>query len=279
MRILATLGLAIGAASALTAAPHAAQTPATDPVVATVSHYVEEFRKQFSALVCEERQTQKLIKPDERISKTREIVSDLMFVKVGSSWVPQVFRDVLSVDGKPVRNRDDRLRKLFVDGKKNAVEQAQAIAKENGRYNLGVSRAGNSPLLPILLFDPHIAGRFSFVVNGHTLTFSEEQSPTFMGFSRNGGPRGNLPAKGTMEIDPATGAVRAATLTAEAPDAPVSTTFVVTYAEEPALKMLVPTAMIERYHLPAKPRDDRFESKATYSSFRRFQVVVNEIIK
>jgi hypothetical protein len=104
------------------------------------------------------------------------------------------------------------------------------------------------------------------------------KTPTFLGFRRDG-TRGNLPAKGSMDIDPATGVVRTATLTAESPDAPVSTTFTVTYDEEPQLKMLVPTGMTERYHLPAKPKDDRLESTSTYSSFRRFKVTVSESIK
>ena len=44
-----------------------------------------------------------------------------------------------------------------------------------------------------------------------------------------------------MVIAAQTGRCSSATLTAEAPEAPLSTTFVVTYAEEPTLKMLVPT--------------------------------------
>jgi len=42
---------------------------------------------------------------------------------------------------------------LFLAGKRNPVEQARAIGQESGRYNLGINRVGNSPLLPIMLFD------------------------------------------------------------------------------------------------------------------------------
>jgi hypothetical protein len=254
------------------------QAPSTDSVVATASQYVENYRKQFSAVVCEERQAQALVKPDGRVSKTRILVSDLMFVRTADTWVLHSFRDVLSVDGKPVRNRDERLRKLFLESKRDAVDQAKAIARESGRYNLGIDRVGNSPLLPITLLDPHLVANFKFGLTDKTLTFEEQKSPTFLGFGRNG-KRGDLPARGSMVIDPGTGAILSATLTAEAPEAPISTTFDVTYVEEPVLKMRVPIAMTERYHFPAKPKDDRFESKATYSSFRRFQVSVSEIIK
>src|SRR5207342_1428082 len=129
-------------------------------------------------------------------------------------------RDVISVDGKPVRNRDERLRKLFLEGKKNAVEQAQAIAKESGRYNLGINRVGVSPLLPITLLDPHVVANFTFALAGSTLTFEEHKSPTYLSFSRNG-RRGDLPARGSMVIAVQTGWIVSATLTAEAPEAPV----------------------------------------------------------
>src|SRR5262245_38968526 len=228
-------GLLLACLSMVAGGPGAAQSPSTDTVVAAASKYVENYRKDFSAVVCEERQTQTLVKPDGRISKTRVLVSDLTFVKTGDTWILHSFRDVISVDGKAVRNRDDRLRKLFLDGKKNAVELAQAIAKESGRYNLGVNRVGNSPLIPILLLDPHIVGNFSFGLVERTLTFEEKKSPTLMGFTRDG-KRGNLPTKGSMIIDPTTGAIQSATLTAESPDAPISTTFAVTYADEPTLK-------------------------------------------
>jgi len=274
---LAGLGLCAGLAI-VSSTVGAVQSPSTDAVVAKASQYVDNYRKQFSAVVCEERQTQTLVKPDGRISKTRVLVSDLTFVKTGDTWVLHSVRDVISVDGKVVRNRDDRLRKLFLEGKKNALQLAQAIAKESGRYNLGVTRVGNSPLLPIALLDPQIVANFSFGLVDQTLTFKETKSPTFLGATHNG-RRSDLPAKGSMVIDTLTGAIQSATLTAEALEAIISTTFAVTYAEEPTLKMRVPTGMTEHYHFPGKPKEDHFESTATYSAFRRFAVTTSEIIK
>lgn len=262
------------------ASPIAGQAPDpnTPAAVTLASSYVENYLKELSAIVCEERQVQVLVKPDGRVSKTRTLISDVMFVKVGDAWMPHVFRDVISVDGKPVRGRSDRLQKLFVEHPKAAVAQAQAIAKESGRYNLGNTRAGNSPLLPILTLDPHLVSRFRFALNGETLSFEEQQRPTFLAFARNG-RRGDLPARGSLVLDRATGRILSGTLTAESPEAPVSTTFTVSYQEEPSMKLLVPTAMTESYWLPAKPQDDRLEAKMTYSAFRRFQVTTTEIIK
>src|SRR5262245_52860807 len=215
-------GLLLACLSMVAGGPGAAQSPSTDTVVAAASKYVEEYRKQFSAVVCEERQTQTLVKPDGKISKKRVLVSDLTFVKTSDTWVLHSFRDVISVDGKAVRNRDDRLKKLFLDGKKNAVELARAIANESGRYNLGVERVGNSPLLPITLLDPHVVGNFGFTLTDRTLTYEEKKSPTLLGATHNG-KRSDLPAKGSMVIDPLTGAVQSATLTAEGPATIIST--------------------------------------------------------
>ncbi len=271
----------LGASLTLSAgATTAAQNPArsTESVVATASKYVEDYRKQFSAILCEEQQTQTLVTPAGRISKTRVLVSELTFVTVGDGWMLHAFRDVISVDGKPVRNRDERIRKLFLEGKKDAVAQAQAIAEESGRYNLGIRRVGNSPLLPVMLLDPHLVANFTFKFSDPVLTFEEQKRPTFLGFTRDG-RHGDLPASGSMVIAPETGAILSATLTAEAPEAPVSTTFTVTYDVEPALKMRVPATMKEQYHLPAKPKEDHFESRMTYSAFRRFEVSASVKIK
>src|SRR5262245_10862015 len=108
--------------------------------------YVANYMNEFSLIVCEELQVQTMVRPNGKVAKTRRLVSDLAFLKIGNSLLHQVFRDVIAVDGKAVRNRDDRLKKLFLEGSKTALEQSQAIAKESGRYNLGVNRIGVSPL-------------------------------------------------------------------------------------------------------------------------------------
>lgn len=252
--------------------------PTTRAAVEAASKYVDNYREEFSAIVCEEHQVQTLVKPNGKVSKTRTLVSDMMLVKVGETWMPLVFRDVISVDGKPVRNRSDRLKKLFIDSPKAAVEQARAISKESGRYDLRPKGTGNPPLLPMMVLDPHLVTRFRFTLNGDMLSFVEEQRPTFLRFARDG-RRGDLPTRGSAMVDLATGTIHSATLTAESPEAPVSTTFTVKYGEAPTMKLLVPTEMTESYTFPTQPKDDRLDSKMTYSAFRRFQVTTSVIIK
>jgi hypothetical protein len=59
----------------------------------------------------------------------------------------------------------------------------------------------------------------------------------------------------------------------------MSRTFEARFDEHATLKMRVPVEMTETYRFPARPKDDRFEAKYTYSAFRRFQVTTSEIIK
>ena len=119
--------------------------------------------QEFSAIVCEEQQVQTMVRPNGRVAKTRRLVSDLAFIRIREgSWRHQVYRDVRSVDGKPVRNRDDRLRKLFLEGSKTAIDQARAIAEESNRYNLGVNRVGVSPLVPLKVLDATVSRGSSF---------------------------------------------------------------------------------------------------------------------
>src|SRR5262245_16973197 len=91
-----------------------AQSQAPADVVAKAGAYVDAYVEAFSAIVSEEKQTQTLIRPDGRVRKSREITSDFLLVRARGTW-PEAYRDVIEVDGKPVRNRGDRLKKLFLD--------------------------------------------------------------------------------------------------------------------------------------------------------------------
>lgn len=276
--------VALGLAASVTALLARQEPPmtaeaATRAAVERASKYVDAYRQEFSAVVCEERQVQALIRPDGRVRKRRVLVSDLMFVKVGANSMPSGFRDVISVDGKPVRDRSERLKKLFLEKPRNAViDQARAIAIESGRYDLGIPRIGESPLLPIGLMGSEFESNFRFALAGRTLTFDEIQSPTYMRGMRPSGMQ-YTPSHGSFVVDPKNGAILSVSLTSEGNGDDMSRTFAAHFEENAGLKMLVPVEMTEGYRYPDRPKDDRFEAKYTYSAFRRFQVTTSEIIK
>src|SRR5439155_10368265 len=73
------------------------------------------------------------------------------------------FRDVIEVDGVPVRDREARLAKLFLTGPSNLLEQAEKISTEGARYNLGNMRStlGN-PVLALGVLQHSYQPRFRF---------------------------------------------------------------------------------------------------------------------
>ena len=101
-------------------------------------------------------------------------------MKVNAGAWPVVFRDVIAADGKPVRDRSDRLRKLFLDNPKTAVELARAVARESERFNIGLQRTGNSPLLPLFFLTSRVASGVRFATQGSRLTFQEFRSPSVL---------------------------------------------------------------------------------------------------
>ena len=142
--------------------------------------YVEAF----SAIVSEEAQEQRLLRANGTVKQVRKLNSDFLLVKTGAGVWPVVFRDVIAVDGEPVRNREDRLRKLFLGNPKTAVELARAIVKESARHNIGIPRTGDSPLLPLVFLTPRIAPGVRFSVSGSTVTFQGLRSPSVHGEER-----------------------------------------------------------------------------------------------
>ena len=75
----------------------------------------------------EEHYTQSLTRGIGAISTLRQhrtTRSDVIFTNVGESAV--AFRDVFEVDDKPVRDRDQRLQRLFTNQPNQALTQASA---------------------------------------------------------------------------------------------------------------------------------------------------------
>ena len=201
-------GHGVAVAVLLTLVPATATTQGPDApfaaVLERVSQYAETYERTFAAMAMEEHQTQTLQRADGRVKETRVLRSDFLLIKTGPEWA-QVFRDVIEVDGKPIRNRDERLRKLFLDKPRTAVQQAQAIAAESRRHNIGPGRQGNSPLLPMIFVHPRYITPVALQPRRRVLSFEEVQMPSVLGFRHGGGPRIDLPAKGSLTVDPSTG--------------------------------------------------------------------------
>lgn len=249
-----------------------AQDAGVADLVSRTSHYVEEYQKQLSAVVCEERQTQRIIKSDGKTGKKRELVSDLLMVRTGDAT--QTFRDVITVDAKPVRNRQERLRKLFLGPPPGRQQQAKAIAQESARYNIGFDRGLDTLMLPLAILEAKNTPGFRFERIADGLTFDEFQTPSMVGYIRRG-RRLDMHLHGGLTVESSTGRLSGARLVADNP------LFVLTvdvrYAEDAAAGLLVPIDSREDYRTPDSK--DRLEVSSTYSNFRRFQVSVDEHVE
>jgi len=259
-------------------------TPEVEAVVARASAYAGAYEQQLSALVSEEQYSQSLWKwkPTMQaweVATKRDLTSDYLMVKAPgvAGWIP--FRDVFEVDGRKIREREDRLRKLFIEEPAVAYERAREVMGESARFNIGfVERNVNLPTLPLMFLTPANRSRFVFRKLGEEtlggmrtwkVAYSERASPTFVT-----GERGDLPVEGVFWIDPEDGTVVRTVLHLK-PE-PTTVEIHVTYrANEKLGGMWVPVEMRETHTAPGV----KLESLARYSNFRRFQVVTDENIK
>lgn len=262
-----------------------AQDAGVPDLVSRANRYVEEYERQLSAVVCEERQTQRLVKSDGLTRQSRELVSDLLVLRTAHRTAyriyTQTFRDVIAVDGKPVHNRQERLRTLFLGKPREPLKQAHAISAESARHNMGFSRDADI-LLPLAILSADNATGFHFASTADGLTFEEFRSPSLEWSRTNrplipglvfvNGPRRDLFLRGALTIDGNTGRLSSAQLTADNGDFAVSVD--IRYAEDAASGLLMPVESREEYRSPKSK--DRTEVSSTYSNFRRFQVTVDD---
>jgi len=273
-----------------------AQEPSLATVLERAGDYVATFQRQLSGVVAEETYIQDVREPPmgtvpRAPMRTgpmhRELKSDLLLVKPEKAdrWIQ--FRDVFEVDGHPVRDRSERLMKLFVEPTHSTAGQVEQIVSESARYNIGnVMRNINVPVFALLILDSEHRDHFKFARAGNgapsiagdlktdegiwVIRYEETGHGTMISttFGRD------LPSRGRFWIDPATGRVLMSELVAE--DTLVAGTVVVKYQPDVLADLLVPVAMRERYL--ERRNNARIDGAATYGKFRQFQVKVDEKI-
>jgi hypothetical protein len=118
------------------------QAPTPAEIVQWISRYKAtgaEYEKVFLNLVAEETKVIEILDSSDRVKKRREIVSDLLVWQPSRTSQGQTaeYRDVRSVDGKPVKNRDKRMLDLIRQaGKTDSIEKELArIVGEGTRYD------------------------------------------------------------------------------------------------------------------------------------------------
>jgi len=260
--------------------------PPLQTILDRVSDYVVRYQREISGVVTEERYVQDADKSDRPFVTHRELTSDLLLVRTGDGPDAYVqFRDVFDVDGSPVRDRADRLTKLFMNPSKSSKRQAAQIMNESARYNIGrVERNINVPLIALMLLDESYRSRFKYSVSiehkgtprglpksaafrlaadAWEIDYEETATPTVIQ-----GDRQDAKSHGRVWVDPETSRVLMTEIVNEAKT--IRTTIRVSYQSEPLAGFLLPIEMRESYVL--KGRFYTFDGAATYSNYRRFTV-------
>jgi hypothetical protein len=276
-----TAGLA--AAFAIGTAALAAQPPELDELLDKAADYVAGYKRDFAGVVADEtyrqearggpRGTDLRGYPVEGPRQKQDLKADVLFVRAPGADVWMQFRDVYEVNGEPVRDRAERLAKLFLAPSRSAQKQVEDIAAESARFNIGdVNRTINLPVLALTLLEtsnrPWVAFTATRKKNVWDLEFREERGGTLI---RTTGSQ-SMPSRGRFLIDADTGRVLESDLMAESSS--LRARIEVTYAPEPSLGgMLVPSVMREKYTM----KDGAvIDGRASYSRFRRYQVQTDE---
>jgi len=255
-----------------------------DDLLARAAGYAATFVQRFANVITEEQYEQSLermVNGGWQRSQRRVLRSDLMFID-GGPLGGTVLRDVFEVDGKPVRDRQDRITKIFTEPAATAQEQAMRISDESARYNLGPGlRTTNTPELGLLFLQRPVQPRFVFTLGDRdtslgervwTVVFREQGRPTVV---RRVDSKENpdLPATGKIWIDADTGRVLRTLITFDLglDRQAVTTTFKI----DPALEIAVPVEMREVVDVGL----NRVSGVATYGRFRSFAVTTDEVVK
>jgi hypothetical protein len=258
-------------------------------VLSSAMRYTMNYEQQFALLAADEQYVQELMRPPnpgDNLSQRNPgggmraggsmnatiIKSDYLLVQLGGDgegFMP--FRDSYEAKGRKLRDRDDRLLKLFTSNDKGRFEKAADLSKDSAKHNLGnVARTINIPMLAMMFLHPRVNERFEFndggeeTVAGRVLRkaiYKEVARPTLIKTSRGR----DLAMTGIIWIDPFNGTVVKTELNAADPI--VRTQVNVTFRKDDALDMWVPEKMEEYYK--AYSAVDDILATATYTNVRK----------
>jgi VWFA-related protein len=244
---------------------------------------IVEYERELSSVVAEEHYVQDSVfigGPRSRASGGRRILrSDILLVRAPGAIEWTAFRDVFEVNGKPVRDRDSRLTKLFLEPSETNVSQARRILDESARYNIGpIRRNINVPTTALLVLHPDYQRRFRFKgpssanigdVPAWEIEFHEIGRPTVV----TSGEGQDLPMRGRLWLDSAWMQVVKTELELDDRSS-LHVRTEVAYGYAPGIGSRLPLRMEERYE--SRRLQNRIHGVAEYSNFRRFRVVTDE---
>lgn len=261
--------------------PAGAQKPAVSEVLKAAADYLPKYAEKIGVLAAEEDYIQR--EPTSG-SATRRLHSDFAFVGFDQGMV-RSYRDVFSIDTKTVRQRDDRLLKLFQGSvSDSAQQQGAAFADEGVRQYLSPNlRMFDDPTMALEFLRPDNQPQSDFSVD--SVKTMDGAQVAILKFKEGKGanvlsaPEGSS-ASGRFWVDVATGAVRQSELVVSSKSFMFKVT--VKYALDPGLGLWLPVEAIQLADVTQAPgglstmgagglmgQRQSLEGRASYSKFRR----------
>ena len=186
--------------------PQQAQTPDLESALGAAAKYLALYEREVTAVIAQEDYVQRVLNE----ARVRRLRSDILIIaQEDAGWVE--LRDTFEVDERPVRDRDERIAKLFMKPNPDALQQARRIAGEGARFNISPSAFPLNRTLNV----PLTALRFLRGPNQHRSTFQldrVEPSRIVLKFTERTHPRliatdDGAAAIGSFTIEPLSGRV------------------------------------------------------------------------
>lgn len=279
--------LAIAAIGFTSTQVSAQKGPALSDVLQSAAAYLVQYSQQLGAVAAEEQYSQDV---NPRAGLAIRLVSDVIFLGTGGGGVIG-FRDVVSVDGANVHQRDDRLLTLFTASPGTSLQSAQRLTEESVRnYRTPNLHALDQAISALEYLKKENQGRSEFKLDSvktmkgaevAIVKFTERSTPRLLPSPENG------PAQGRFWIEVATGTVRQTELGFQSESADIRA--VVNYAAEPKIGLWLPVEMSQKVDLYSKggmgdlgtvggqTGRQGFEGRALYSKFRQAAVDLSKI--
>jgi hypothetical protein len=260
-----------------------ARGPDVRTVVDRAGRWVEQFERDFIAVVADEQYDQFASDGADAGRMHRLISSELLFLRpeTGESWV--AVRNVLSYvdDGEAtveVPNSRDRLTRALAEGRRDGRTALRRLADESARFNIGeLARNFNTPTLALQFLDDAHRDRFRFRLGGSEsisgedvwrLEYQERRHPTLIQANFR-----DVELAGRIWTRASDGAIVRTRLELDAKargdHSGLHTTITVEYASDEKLNRLVPASMQEDY--VERGGDHHVSATAVYSNYRVFQ--------
>ncbi len=213
------------------------------------------------------------------IGRPRTLESDVAFVALpgGAGWLG--YRDVIRVNGRPLRRRGGpSLADLLSVTDTIAGDRARALLIASAAHNLGAPRTINLPSLPLEMLHPRHEPQFTITAfspraesiggcRGQRLDLSETARPTLV--QRPAG--GDMSSRISAWIEERSGRLCRAEVTtrdAAAGAGDFETVVAVDFGHDEAVGLTVPVKMREVFYVPPQGRG---AGEASYTKYRRFK--------